>query len=87
MGQGRTFVVVVTSNDDMFAKDTTYIIIGTLLIAIACIAVAFCLSQRVRRIKKVNAIKAAAEAERTALIIHNAQQATKKEREMNEYLS
>jgi CheY-like chemotaxis protein len=45
------------------------------------------LSQRVRRIKKINAIKAAAESERTALIIHNAKQETQKEREMSEYLS
>lgn len=85
--QGRTFSIIVTSDVSTFNREMTYIILGTVLIAVACIAIAVCLSQRVRRMKKISAIKAATESERTALIIHNAQEATQKEREMNEYLS
>ena len=70
-----------------FESNHTFVVLGGSIIFVASICLAWWVYSNTRRVEFFNSIKAAAEAERAALILNNANQATKAERELNDFIA
>ena len=83
----KFWTVVVVAIDDTFEPVLTFVILGGLVIFTASIFIAIWVHSNTRRIAHFNAMKAEADAEKSALILDNAKQAAKAERELNDFIA
>lgn len=77
----RKWTFVVTSA--AYRPDTRFVFLGATLIFVACLGLALWLRTTVRRAVLLNDIQAAAEAEKTSLLIEN----SRRERELNDFIA
>jgi len=83
----QTWTVVVVPQKGTYEADNTFVILGGVLIFVACLCLALWFHSRMSREKKVTEIKRIAESEKAALVIENAQNAEKAERDLNDYIA
>jgi len=83
----QTWSVIVEAKNDSFSDKYGFVMMGGVLILIACCCLALWFHSRVRRMMHIEEIKSASEAEKAALIVQNAERAAQRERELNEYLA
>ena len=87
MAANKVWTVSVAAVDGTFEGDNLFVILGGVIICIASIALALWVYTTARRVRRFNNMKAKAEAEKTALILDNANQATRAERELNDFIA
>mmetsp|Transcript_5570 Transcript_5570/g.8534 ORF Transcript_5570/g.8534 Transcript_5570/m.8534 type:complete len:862 (+) Transcript_5570:152-2737(+) len=83
----QTWAVVVVPQKGTYEANNTFVILGGVLVLVACLCLALWFHSKMSRDKKVAEIKRAAESEKAALIVKNAQNAEKAERELNDYIA
>lgn len=83
----KIWTVVVLSDVTYFQPDYTFVITGGVIIFVASVFLAIWVCRNTTRVARLNRLKAEAEAERAALIVDNAKQAAKAERELNDFIA
>lgn len=83
----RTWRIVVAACDGAYEPDTLFVVLGGCIIFISCICLSIWFYTSSRSAAKMNAMSAAAEAEKTALILANAEKETRLERDLNDFLA
>lgn len=83
----KQWTVFVRTSDDSFEANHAVAVLGGCIIFCATAFLAFWVWSNTRRIQKLNMMKAEADAERAALIIENANQSAKAERELNDFIA
>ena len=83
----RHWTVVVCKASGTYVPKNLFIILGGIIIFFACSCLALWLWASNRRLARFNEFKAAAEREKAALLIKNAERVAAAEKEMNEYIS
>jgi len=83
----KEWIVAVYSVDGTYKPNVLFVVLGGVIIFVASLALAAWMYTNQRRIDTYNQMKAASEAERAALILDNARQATKAERELNDFIA
>jgi len=83
----KNWTVVVHAVDGTFEADHLLPILGGCIMFVAACGLAYWVVTNTLRIQKLNQMKAAADAERAALIVDNANQAAKAERELNDFIA
>lgn len=83
----KIWTVSVRPSDDSFNPKYGVVLVGGIIIFLAALALAVWVNQNTRKVAKINRLKAEAETERAALIVENAQQAAKAERELNDFIA
>jgi signal transduction histidine kinase/CheY-like chemotaxis protein len=83
----REWTVVVVADEDTFQPDLFFVILGSMLIflASASLALGICMSHR--RNVKINEIRDDAKAEKAAMMVENARQSARAERELNDFIA
>ena len=81
-----TFVVMASQKDFALA-DMTFVIVGAVMIFLACSCMAFWVYTDRRHITKMNQLRSSAQAEKHALVVESAQQATRLEQQLNEFMA
>jgi len=83
----KIWTIVVLSDDTYFKPDYTFVIVGGAIIFVASVFLSIWVCHNTQRVARLNRLKAEAEAERAALIVDNAKQAAKAERELNDFIA
>ena len=83
----RQWTVVVCRVDGTYEVDAMYVIFGGLAVFIACLCLVTWFYTTSRKAKQVSEVRTAAEREKAALIVQNANRAAEMEREMSEYMA
>jgi signal transduction histidine kinase len=88
----KKWTVTVSALAGTYEPSIKFVILGSVITLLASISLAVWVSNSARRMSKFNAMKAEAESERAesekaALILENALQATKAERELNDFIA
>lgn len=87
LAANKEWIVSVLSVEGTYQPDTVFVIVGGVIILLASMALAFWMYSHQRSIDAYNKMRATAEAERASLILENARQATKAERELNDFIA
>jgi signal transduction histidine kinase len=82
----KVWTVSVLSVDDTFKPDVLFVSIGGVVVFLASVCLALWIHTHTRRVEQLNKTKADADAERAKLILENAHEATRAERELNDFL-
>ena len=77
-------IVVVDSDDEL---NLLFVILGGVIIFVACLLLAVWYVTSSRREARLNEIKLSAEAERAQLIVENAEEQTRRERDLNDFMA
>jgi signal transduction histidine kinase/CheY-like chemotaxis protein len=83
----KEWKVVVCALGGSYSPEHLFVILGGVVIFVACICVALWFFTAMRRATKIDQIKNAAESEKAALIVDNAEKAAEAERYLNEYIA
>jgi signal transduction histidine kinase len=83
----KNWTVTVIAMAGTYEPSIAFVILGTVITLLASIFLALWVSNSARRMSKFNAMKAEAEGEKATLILENALQATKAERELNDFIA
>lgn len=83
----KEWIVVVTSVPGTFEEENAFVIAGGCILIVAAVGLAYWIWANAKREQQINDMKAAADAEHAALVIENAKQATKAERELNDFIA
>eukprot|EP00522_Entomoneis_paludosa_P009722 CAMPEP_0172449970 /NCGR_PEP_ID=MMETSP1065-20121228/8521_1 /TAXON_ID=265537 /ORGANISM="Amphiprora paludosa, Strain CCMP125" /LENGTH=896 /DNA_ID=CAMNT_0013201733 /DNA_START=27 /DNA_END=2717 /DNA_ORIENTATION=- len=83
----KNWTVVVHAVDGTFEASHLIPVLGGCIIFVAAACLAYWVVLNTRRIEELNRMQAAADSERAALIIENANQAAKAERELNDFIA
>lgn len=83
----KNWTVVVTSVSGTFEPQYTFAILGACIIFSASVLIAFWIHSNSKRIETFNRMKAEADREKASLILENAKQATKAERDLNDFIA
>jgi signal transduction histidine kinase len=83
----RVWTITVVGVEGRWDSSMVFVIVGGVIILFASITLAFWVRTDERRTKKFNEIRQEAEHEKAALILKNARQATKTERELNDFIA
>jgi CHASE1-domain containing sensor protein len=83
----KKWKIVVTSLPHTFKANVTFITLGGAIIFIASIFLAGWVWGNARRLRRYNELQVRAEQERVALVLENARQAAKAERELNDFIA
>lgn len=83
----KNWTVVVTSVPGTFQADYTFAILGGCIIFLASVLLAYWIQRNSQRMDAFNRMRAEADREKAALILENAKQATKAERELNDFIA
>ena len=83
----KIWLVQVNVLPGTFESNHTFVVLGGSIIFVASLCVAWWVYNNTRRMEQFNRIKVAADRERAALILDNAKQATKAERELNDFIA
>ena len=70
-----------------YASDEVFIVIGGVIIFLACGVVALWFVKSAERSARIQDIQIAADAEKAALIVENAEKAAESERQLNDYIA
>lgn len=82
-----TITVVAVEGDTTYQPNTIFVILGGALIFVCSVLVSIWVYTSARRQEKWNEMTTKAQAERAKLILENAQQQAKTERELNDFLA
>lgn len=83
----RQWTVAVAAVGDTYEPALGFVILGGVMIFVACTCVALYVFTNMRRQAKINKMKSAAEAEKAAMIVESATRAAKVERERNDFIA
>jgi len=83
----RQWTIVVVALEGSFEGDNTLVIVGAIMILVACVSLALFVFSSMRRVNSMNKIKSQNEAEKAALLIESAKKAAIAERELNDYIA
>lgn len=83
----KDWVVVTHALDGAYQPNLAFVIFGGIIIFLASVCLAYWVHANSKRIDAYNKMRAHAESERAALILENARQATKAERELNDFIA
>jgi CHASE domain len=83
----KAWTVVVVAVDGTFQPQLVFVLLSSAMILLASAGLAFWNYSYTERVLKFNAIKAAAEADKQALILESARQAAVAERELNDFIA
>lgn len=83
----REWMVAITSINGTYEPDIVFVVLGGVIIFIASSALACWVHTNTKRMEAFNRVRTEAEAEKAALILENARQATKAERELNDFIA
>jgi signal transduction histidine kinase len=83
----RKWIVAVVPTDNAYAPELLYVILGGAIILFACVCLAAWFYTHMGRAAKMNEIMAAAEAEKAALIVENAERDLVLERDLNDFIA
>lgn len=87
ISKSGTWIVAVIPVDDTFDPIIVYVLVGGVMILLAGMFVATWIYRNAQRDAAVNEERVAAQAERAALTVNNAQKAAQGERELNDFLA
>lgn len=83
----KNWSIVVVGSTSTYRPDITFVILGGVVIIVAAICVAFWVYHSAIRIRKFNDLRSSNEAEKANLILENAREAAKAERELNDFIA
>jgi signal transduction histidine kinase/CheY-like chemotaxis protein len=83
----RRWTFLVVAQDGAFEPDVTFILLGAIMICVACTSLALWIFTSSRREAKMNRIRSAAEAEKSEFIVENAKKTALHERELNDFIA
>jgi signal transduction histidine kinase len=83
----KNWIVVVHSVPGTYEPNITFVVLGAVIIVVASLGIAYWMYSNTRRMAEYQQLRAEAEAEKAALIINSARQATKAERELNDFIA
>jgi hypothetical protein len=83
----KEWIVSVHSIEGDYQPNVIFVILGGTIIFVSSVALAVWMYTNQRRIDNYNKMKAHTDAEKAALILDNARQATKAERELNDFIA
>jgi signal transduction histidine kinase/CheY-like chemotaxis protein len=83
----REWRVVVVAPDGTYEGKIGLLIIGGLLIFVACTCLALWLFTYIRRTKKLDLMQSEADAEKAAVVIESAKKAARRERNLNDFIA
>ncbi len=87
LAANKEWIVLVHTVDGTYQPSIVFVVLGGAIIFLASMALAWWMYSNQRRMDDYNKMRAASEAERAALILDNARQATKAERELNDFIA
>ncbi|GAX12250.1 hypothetical protein FisN_1Hh181 [Fistulifera solaris] len=83
----KVWTVSVLSIDDTFKPNVLFVSMGGTIVFLASLCLALWIFTHTRRVEQLNRMKADADAEKAKLILENAHEATRAERELNDFLA
>lgn len=83
----RVWTITVVSNESRYDTDILFVALGAMIILLSSIVLVFWVRHNDNRTRKYNMERAISEQEKAALILENARQATKSERELNDFIA
>jgi signal transduction histidine kinase/CheY-like chemotaxis protein len=83
----REWTIVVVAEEGAFKAEFGFIILGSIMIFVACTCLALWMANNYFRETKINEMRSAAESEKAALMVENAHKAAKTERELNDFIA
>ena len=83
----RTWKVIIVGDPDEFQPDNTFVILGAVLLLVACILLALWLTTNHGRQVKYARLLRDAQAEKASLLLDHARQTALREREMNDFIA
>ena len=83
----KKWIVVVHSIPGTYNPDITFVVLGAVIIFVASIAIAYWMYSNTKRFAEYQRMRSVAEQEKAALVIDSARQATKAERELNDFIA
>jgi signal transduction histidine kinase len=87
MAANREWVITVVHMEGRWDINMVFIILGGVIIMLAAVALAVYVRNDARKTKRYNELKQQASHEKAALTLKNARQATKTERELNDFIA
>jgi signal transduction histidine kinase/CheY-like chemotaxis protein len=81
------WTMIVIPLDGMYEENYTFVIIGTLMIFLSCALIGIFVCASIRRVAHMSKVKSETEAEKAALLVDNAKQSAKAERELNDFIA
>jgi hypothetical protein len=85
--ENKNWTVIVTSVPGTYQADYTFAILGACIIFLASVLLAYWIQRNSQRMDAFNRMRAEADREKAALILENAKQATKAERDLNDFIA
>jgi signal transduction histidine kinase len=82
----RRWIVSVLTIDDTYKPGVLFVCVGGIIIFLASLCLALFICARTRRVEERNKLKAVADVEKAKMILKNAHEATRAERELNDFL-
>lgn len=83
----KVWKVVVVAVEGRFQPQLLFVLLGSAVIFVASVCLAYWNYSNAERVRKFNAIQAQAEAEKQALILASARQSAEAERELNDFIA
>ena len=83
----REWTVVIVAQDDEYEPELGFILLGSIMIFVACLCLALWMWTSRRREAKMSEMRLAAKAEKDAIVVKNARMAAKRERELNDFIA
>ena len=83
----KVWTVVILSVDGTFEPDLFFVILGGAIIGVASIFLGLWIWSNNRRLIRFNHMKAQVDAEKAALILTNAKETAKAERDLNDFIA
>jgi hypothetical protein len=83
----KKWIVVVHSLEGTYEPDFVFVLLGGVIIFMASGCLACWVLNNTKRVEQFNQMRAASDSEKAALILDNARQATKAERELNDFIA
>jgi hypothetical protein len=83
----KEWIVVVHSLEGTYEPDLVFVILGGVIIFVASGCLACWVLNNTKRVEQFNQMREASDSEKAALILDNARQATKAERELNDFIA
>ncbi len=86
MAADRRWIVAVLTVDDTYKAGFLFVCVGGIIIFLASLCLSLFIRARTRHVEQLNKTKADEDAEKAKLILNNAHEATRAQRELNDFL-
>jgi signal transduction histidine kinase/CheY-like chemotaxis protein len=83
----RQWKIIVVAEKGTFNAKFGFVMLGSIMIFVACACLALWMITNYSREAKINEMRSAAESEKAALMVDNAHEAAKAERELNDFIA